>query len=97
MDAVATHISAPDPAAKLNRHPEIYVAELRHELLAEGADRIGIQWQAVAYNCTSEHLDTKAVIEHFGIDALQPFMRAIEYQAVRLQPRPRRQVRDTIR
>jgi hypothetical protein len=70
-----------------NRHPadaladvraeikqlEIREAELRNELLADSADRRGVEWEAVIKNRSQDRVDAKAAIKHFGEDVLRPF------------------------
>jgi hypothetical protein len=88
--------AAPPPR---NRHPadeladvraeikqlEDREAQLRNALIADGADRSGVQYEAVIFEQRQERLDTKAVIEHFGADALRPFYRKITCKTVRLK------------
>lgn len=65
---------------------EIAEAELRDELLkADESARRGIQWKAQVRNITQERLDTKAAIEHFGQEAMRPFMRKTTFQNVILR------------
>jgi hypothetical protein len=80
-----------------NRHPadeladvraeikqlKIREAELRRELMS-GADRRGVQWQAIVHNSRREYLDTKATIEHFGRDAMLPFFKEATTVSIRL-------------
>jgi hypothetical protein len=63
---------------------QIREAELRNELLADGADRHGVQWEAVIKDRKQERLDLKAAIAHFGKDAMKPFMRKVKATEVRL-------------
>jgi hypothetical protein len=81
-----------------NRHPadaladvraeikqlQIREAELRNELLADGADRHGVQWEAVVRDRSQERIDAKAAIAHFGREALWPFMKKVKATEVRL-------------
>jgi hypothetical protein len=83
-----------------NRHPadaladvrdeinqlRIQEAELRQVLLAtQDEDRCGVQYDAVVANGERKHLDEKALVEHFGIEALQPFYRIVAFKTVRLK------------
>ena len=45
---------------------QIREAELRSELLADGADRCGVQWEAVIQDRSQDLLDVKAAVAHFG-------------------------------
>jgi hypothetical protein len=86
-----------------NRHPadlladvraeikqlEIQEAELRDQLLADDADRSGVQWEAVIRTYSQERLDTKAVIKHFGA-AISPCLKQVEFEAVTLRRRKSR-------
>jgi hypothetical protein len=81
-----------------NRHPadaladvraeikqlQIQEAELRNELLADGADRHGVQWEAVIQGRSQDRINAKAAIAHFGKDALRPFMKRVTARNVRL-------------
>ena len=103
----------PVAPALRNRHPadlladvraeirqlKIYEAELRQELLADGADLTGVQFKAIVsrYGRTRETADIKGLIKHFGEAAVRPFIQTTDYQVVLLRVRPRRQVRDVIR
>ena len=58
-------------------------------LLADGADRLGVDWTAVVQDRAQERLNTAAAIRHFGRTTLEPFMQKIEFQAVCLKPRRR--------
>jgi hypothetical protein len=84
-----------------NRHPadlladtraeikqlEIQEAELRQQLLADDADRCGVQWEAAVRNYNQDRIDTKALIEHFGHAAIAPFFRQVEVRALTLRRR----------
>ena len=86
-----------------NRHPadeladvradikqlELREEELRRALLADGADRLGVQWEAAIQDRAQERLDAKAAIEHFGTAAMKPFLRKIEFRVVKLKYRGR--------
>jgi hypothetical protein len=77
------------------RELKIRESELRTELLADGADRNGVEYQAVVLGSTRDRLDVAAVIEHFGADALRPFMRQSTCTVVKLKRRVTRRVRRT--
>lgn len=55
------------------RDLKIREAELRTELLADGADRIGDQYEAVVATSMQHRLDIKAVIAYYGEDAMTRF------------------------
>jgi hypothetical protein len=63
---------------------KIQEAELRNELLADGADRQGIQWEAVIQDHSQDRIDAKAAIAHFGREALRPFMKRVTARNVRV-------------
>lgn len=82
-----------------NRHPadaladvrseikqlRIQETELREILLAEDADLCGVQYDAVVSNEEKPSLDQRALVEHFGAEALQAFYRVVTFQVVRLR------------
>jgi ProP effector len=83
-----------------NRHPadaladvraeikqlQIVEAELRADLInAYAAGRRGLGWLATVRATSRSGLDLDAAIEHFGREALQPFMRKITVTNVRLK------------
>jgi hypothetical protein len=82
-----------------NRHPadeladvraeikrlQLREAELRNILLAEGADRTGIQYKAVVLDTGQKHINTKALIDHFGAATMRPFFRSIACRVVKLE------------
>jgi hypothetical protein len=76
-------------------------AELRHTLLnAEQADRIGEEWIAEIRQSKRKQLDTDALKEHFGPEALQPFegesvIKSIKLISVQTGKRPRRRSENT--
>jgi hypothetical protein len=63
---------------------QIREAELRSELLADGADRCGVQWEAVIKDYSQDRINAKAAIAHFGREALRPFMKQVKATEVRL-------------
>jgi len=62
-------------------------AELRNVLLADGADRLGVEWEAAIRHGTNERIDVKSAIKHFGSAAVEPFLRRTDFCAVRLKRR----------
>lgn len=90
-------------ATQDNRHPadalfdvraEIKILKAREEklrvqLLAPDADRVGAEWEAQINHQERERLDSKAVVEHFGREALRPFLKTGEVDVLRLKPRKR--------
>jgi hypothetical protein len=84
-----------------NRHPadeladvraemkrlEVHHERLRCELLADGADMMGNEWIASINLKHQARIDAKAAVQHFGAEAMQPFMRRIEYQQIGLRRR----------
>ena len=63
--------------------------ELRTQLLAPDADTVGLEWEAQINHHEQERLDVKGAIAHFGREALQRFLKAVEFEVVRLKPRKR--------
>jgi hypothetical protein len=76
--------------AMANRHPADEIADIRERiaalktrevelrdamLTAELSDRIGEEWIVEITQRKSNRLDNAALKEHFGLEALQPFMR----------------------
>jgi len=58
---------------------------LRDALLnAERSDRIGEDWIAQITQRKSNRLDNSALKKHFGLEALQPFMRENVTKSIRL-------------
>jgi hypothetical protein len=82
-----------------NRHPadeladvraeikqlQIKEVKLRSRLLADDADRIGMEYEAVIRDGGQNRLNISAVIAHFGADALKPFYRKVACQIVMLK------------
>jgi hypothetical protein len=82
-----------------NRHPADEIADIRDQitalktretqlrdalLTAEQTDRIGDEWIAEITQHKSNRLDNDALKKHFGLEALQPFMRATVTKSIRL-------------
>jgi hypothetical protein len=82
-----------------NRHPADELADVRAEikeleareaklrgvLIAAGANRIGVQFEAVVWDRHPRQLDAKALAAHFGADALAPFYRKVDRKIVKLR------------
>ena len=87
------------PFQRRNRHPaddladvrneikqlEIREAEIRAELLADAADRIGVQYEAYIRDQTQRRLDIPALIERFGADTIGSFYRKTSVRTLRLR------------
>lgn len=81
-----------------NRHPADELADVRHELkqlenreqelrnqlLAQSNDRRGVEWSAKVVDQKRNGYDLKAIKEHFGTAALQPFAKTMEFKLVKL-------------
>lgn len=60
--------------------------QLRAELLKDGADLSGKQWQAVIQPSTRETVDKAALIAELGRDAVLPFLKTTKIRSVKLVP-----------
>jgi hypothetical protein len=67
---------------------------LRSVLLADDADRIGLEYEAVIRDGGQNRLNVSAVIAHFGADVLKPFYRKVACQAVTLKRAAHKEVRN---
>jgi hypothetical protein len=82
-----------------NRHPADEIADIRDQiaalktretqlrdalLTAELSDRIGEEWIAEIKESKSSRLDNDALRKHFGLEALQPFMRESAIKSIKL-------------
>lgn len=82
-----------------NRHPSDEIADIRDQiaalktretqlrdalLTAELSDRIGEEWIAEIKESKSSRLDNDALRKHFGLEALQPFMRESVIKSIKL-------------
>lgn len=88
------------PFQQHNRHPvdeladvrseikqlETREAELRQELMADGADRVGDQYEAFTQDLRRRRLDIPALIERLGPDTVNSFYRANAVRYLRLRP-----------
>src|SRR5262245_26399609 len=88
------------PKSRTNRHPADQLAEirstirnleereaiLRAELLADGANRRGDEWEAVIKVRKIERLDVPAARRALGTRLLQPFLRSSATEFVYLEP-----------
>ena len=85
--------------AMANRHPADEIADIRGQIAAlktretklrdallnaEQSDRIGEEWIAEITQRKSNRLDSAALKRHFGLEALQPFMRESVTKSIRL-------------
>jgi hypothetical protein len=84
-------VAAPPPRRpNSNRHPADQIADIRQQIKvlkeqetelrerlinASGLDRVGDDWIAKVSEQKRHSLDQKALKNHFGAHALQPFMR----------------------
>ena len=94
-------MSAPVKVERPNVHPADELAALREEikilqdhadelrdmLLAEGADLKGDMYTANIVPGVRETLDKKALIETYGMKAIEPFLKKTSYQTVKLVER----------
>jgi hypothetical protein len=89
----------PVSTAMGNRHPADELADIRDQiavlktrgtklrnalLSAEQSDRIGEEWIAEITQWKSNRLDNAALKKHFGLEALQPFMRESVTKSIKL-------------
>jgi hypothetical protein len=85
--------------AMANRHPADELADIRDQIAvlktretklrnallnAEQSDRIGEEWIAEITQWKSNRLDNAALKKHFGLEALQPFMRESVTNSIKL-------------
>lgn len=76
------------------RQLKLRESELRVELLADGAGRIGEEYEALVSDSTRQTFDVRAAIEALGMDVLRPFYRKTTCHVLKLK---RRVTRRTVR
>jgi len=91
--------ATPAFTAMANRHPADEIADIRDQIAvlktretklrdallnAEQSDRIGEEWIAEITQRKSNRLDNAALKKHFGLEALQPFLRESVTKSIRL-------------
>ena len=69
---------------------------IRAELLKEGADLNGKQYQAFIQPSSRETLDKNALIAELGRKAVEPFLKTTQIRSVKLVPQKDQAVEETI-